>query len=54
MYTQAANDSWFFGWHSGAIRVTTSFQWYYITDNAVEGGDMFFVNQAPPVLRNGA
>jgi hypothetical protein len=54
VYTQAANDSWLFGWHSGAITVTTSFQWYYITDTAVEGGDKFFMNQAPRVLPNAA
>jgi hypothetical protein len=49
VYTQAANDSWFFGWHSGAITVTTSCQWYYITDSAVEGGDGFFTNEGPAV-----
>jgi hypothetical protein len=54
VYTQAANDSWFFGWHSGAITVTTSFQWYYITDSAVEGGDGFFTNEGPAVLPDAA
>jgi hypothetical protein len=54
VYTQAANDSWLFGWHSGAITVTTSFQWYYITDTAVEGGDGFFTHEAPAVLPNAA
>jgi hypothetical protein len=54
VYTQAANDSWFFGWHSGAITVTTSFQWWYISDNALEGGHAFFTQEAPAVLPNAA
>lgn len=54
VYTQAANDSWLFGWHSGAITVTVSFQWYYITSTAVEGGAGFFTHEAPAVLPNAA
>jgi hypothetical protein len=47
VFTQAANDSWFFGWHSGAIDVSTSFTWYYITDRALEGGERFFMPEGP-------
>jgi hypothetical protein len=54
VYTQAANDSWFFGWHSGAITVTTTFQWYYLTDNALKGGEAFFTKEVPAVLPNAA
>jgi hypothetical protein len=54
VFTQAANDSWFFGWHSGAITVTTTFQWYYITNNALDGGDGFFTQEVPAVLPNPA
>ena len=54
VYIQAANDSWLFGWHSGAITVTTTFQWYYLTDSAIEGGDAFFTQEAPAVLPNAA
>jgi hypothetical protein len=49
VFTQAANDSWFFGWHSGAIDVSTTFTWYYITDNALEGGEQFFMHEGPAV-----
>jgi hypothetical protein len=47
VFTQAANDSWFFGWHSGAITVSTSFTWYYVTDRALEGGEWFFMQEGP-------
>ncbi len=47
VFTQAANDSWFFGWHSGAINVSTAFTWYYVTDNALEGGEEFFMQEGP-------
>ena len=53
VYTQAANDG-LFGWHSGSITVTTSFQWYYLTDTAVEGGEAFFTHETPAVLPNAA
>lgn len=54
VYTQAANDG-LFGRHSGAITVTTTFQWYYITDNNVlKGGDAFFTAEPPAVLPNAA
>ncbi len=53
VYTQAANDG-IFGWHSGAITVTTTFQWYCITDTAVAGGERFFTREAPAVLPNAA
>jgi hypothetical protein len=48
VFTQAANDSWFFGWHSGSIVVSTSFTWFYSTDRAVTGGERFFSQQGPP------
>ena len=54
VYTQAAGSSWFWGWHSGQITVSTTFQWYYITDNALEGGEAFFAKEAPAVLPNAA
>jgi hypothetical protein len=50
VHTAAANDSWFFGWHSGAITVTTTFSWFYITDHAVQGGEQFFMHEGPAVL----
>lgn len=52
VFTQAANDSIFFGWHSGAIDVTTTFMWYYITSNALKGGEQFFMEKAPAALSN--
>jgi hypothetical protein len=52
VFTQAANDSWFFGWHSGAIDVSTTFTWYYITDNALEGGAQLFMQEGPAALPN--
>jgi hypothetical protein len=48
VFTQAANDSWFFGWHSGHIDVSTSFTWFYSTDRAVQGGERFFTQEGPP------
>jgi hypothetical protein len=52
VYTQAANDG-LFGWHSGSITVSTTFQWYCITDNNVlKGGDAFFTKEPPAVLPN--
>ena len=54
VFTQAAGSSWFWGWHSGQITVSTTFQWYYITANAVEGGEALFMTQAPAVLPNAA
>jgi len=53
-YTQAANDSWFFGWHSGAIDVSTAFTWYSITDRALEGGERFFTAEVPAALHRPA
>ena len=50
VFTQAANDSIFFGWHSGAIEVTTTFTWYYITDQALKGGEQLFTHQPPAAL----
>jgi hypothetical protein len=47
VFTQAANDSWFFGWHSGAITVSTSFTWYYVTERALKGGEWFFMQEGP-------
>jgi hypothetical protein len=47
VYTQAANDSWFFGHHSGAITVATSFQWFYNTNTALLGGEGFFMQEVP-------
>jgi hypothetical protein len=49
VYTQAANDGWF-GWHSGSIVVTTTFQWWSITDSAVAGGQALFTQEPPAVL----
>ena len=49
VFTQAANDSWFFGWHSGSIEVSTSFTWYYITDRALRGGERLFMQEGPAV-----
>jgi len=49
VFTQAANDSWFFGWHSGAIQVSTMFSWFYITDSALKGGEQFFMHEGPAV-----
>ncbi len=53
VYTQAANDG-LFGWHSGSIVVTTTFQWYYITDSALQGGEALFTQEPPAVLPNAA
>lgn len=53
VYTQAAGGG-IFGHHSGAITVTTTFQWYYITNNALKGGDRFFTREAPSALPNQA
>ncbi len=53
VYTQAANTG-LFGWHSGAITVTTTFQWYYITASALKGGDGFFTRATPSALPNQA
>src|SRR5579872_3146625 len=47
VYTQAANDSWLFGHHSGAITVTTSFMWFYNSDAPLQGGEGFFVQEVP-------
>jgi len=51
-FTQAANDSWFFGWHSGSIDVSTTFTWYYVTSNALEGGEQLFSLQGPAAPPN--
>jgi hypothetical protein len=53
VYTQAANDG-LFGWHSGSITVNTTFQWYYIADSALQGGEALFTKDAPAVLPNQA
>ncbi len=47
VFTQAAGSSWFWGWHSGGIDVTTTFQWYINTANALPGGERFFSAEAP-------
>jgi hypothetical protein len=47
VFTQAASDSWIFGWHSGSIVVSTSFTWYCITDRAIKGGERFFTEEVP-------
>lgn len=54
VFTQAANDSWFFGWHSGSIVVSTSFTWYCITDRALRGGERLFTQQSPAALARSA
>ena len=53
VYTQAANDG-LFGWHSGSITVTTTFQRWCIADNALKGGAAFFTKEAPAVLPSAA
>jgi len=53
VYTQAAGG-FPFGHHSGGITVTTTFQWYYITNNALKAGDRFFTREAPSALPNQA
>jgi hypothetical protein len=47
VYTQAAGHSWFWGWHSGVISVSTTFQWYKKSDNALPGGEGLFSSEVP-------
>lgn len=47
VYTQAAGSSWFWGWHSGAISVSTRFEWYYQSANALPGGEALFSAEVP-------
>jgi hypothetical protein len=54
VFTQAAGSSWFWGWHAGQITVSTTFQWYCITANALKGGEALFTNEVPAVLPNAA
>ena len=49
VFTQAANESWFFGWRSGSIAVTTSFTWYYSADRTLRESERFFMQESPTV-----
>jgi hypothetical protein len=56
VYTQAASDG-LIGSHSGAITVTTKFQWYFISDTEADDSDAPVAQpaaQAAAVLPNAA